>query len=155
MQGLTPAAPRADEPAEQVLFEGYPALVPGVGALLVAIITLGLALIVFYLRARGRHYRITTQRVVVEKGILSKKLDQIDLYRINDYVVERPFGQRLLGTGNLIIEALDKTTPELRIDGLKTDVVALYEALRKATEAEKRHRGVRLVDFESAAARGL
>jgi len=128
-------------------------MVPSVGALLIAIVTLGLALIVFYFRARGRHYRITTQRVVVERGVLSKKLDQIDLYRINDYVVERPFGQRLLGTGNLIIEALDKTTPELRIDGLATDVVALYEALRKATESEKRHRGVRLVDFESAAAR--
>ena len=153
MQGLSPQAPRAEEPSEQVLFDGYPAMVPSVGALLIAIVTLGLALIVFYFRARGRHYRITTQRVVVERGVLSKKLDQIDLYRINDYVVERPFGQRLLGTGNLIIEALDKTTPELRIDGLATDVVALYEALRKATESEKRHRGVRLVDFESAAAR--
>ena len=80
--------------------------------------------------------------------MFGKRLDQIDLYRIADYVVERPFAQRLLGTGNLVLEALDKTTPELRLEGLKTDVVALYEKLRVATEAEKRRRGVRLVDYE-------
>jgi uncharacterized membrane protein YdbT with pleckstrin-like domain len=133
---------------EQVLFEGNPALVPGIGALLISILTVGLALLVFLWRSKSRSYRITTQRIVVEQGIFSKKMDQIDLYRINDYVVERPFGQRLLGTGNLVLEALDKTTPELRLEGLKTDVVALYEQLRKATEAEKRRRGVRLIDYE-------
>ena len=141
-----------DKPAssagEQVLFEGHPALVASFGALLVAILTLGLALLVFLWRSKSQHYRITTQRIVVERGIFSKRLDQIDLYPINDYVVERPFLQRLLGTGNLLLEALDKTTPEVRLHGLKTDVVALYERLRVATEAEKRRRGVRLLDME-------
>ena len=48
------------------------------------------------------------------------------------------------------LEAMDKTTPELRISDVKTDVVALYEKLRFATEQEKRRRGVRVVDAESA-----
>jgi uncharacterized membrane protein YdbT with pleckstrin-like domain len=142
--------PTLPKPAddEVVLFEGNPALVPSIGALLVSILTLGLALLVYYVRSKGRLYRVTSQRIVVEQGIFSKKMDQIDLYRISDYVVERPFGQRLLGTGNLVLEALDKTTPEVRLEGLKTDVIALYEKLRKATEAEKRRRGVRLIDYE-------
>jgi uncharacterized membrane protein YdbT with pleckstrin-like domain len=144
---LTPGPARADAP-EEVLFDGHPAMVPSLGALLIVILTLGLALVVYWWRAKGRHYRLTSQRVVIEHGIFSKKLDQIDLYRINDYVVERPFLQRLMGTGNLVLEALDKTTPEVRLEGLKTDVVALYERLRKATEAEKRNRGVRLIDYE-------
>jgi len=141
-----------DKPAsragEEVLFEGHPALVSSLGALVLSILTLGLGLLVLLWRSRSQHYRITTQRVVVERGIFSKRLDQIDLYRINDYVVERPFFQRLLGTGNIVLEALDKTTPELELHGLKTDVVALYEKLRQATEAEKRQRGVRLVDLQ-------
>jgi uncharacterized membrane protein YdbT with pleckstrin-like domain len=142
--------PTLPKPAddEVVLFEGNPALVPSIGALLVSILTVGLALLVYYVRSKGRLYRVTSQRIVVEQGIFSKKMDQIDLYRISDYVVERPFGQRLLGTGNLVLEALDKTTPEVRLEGLQTDVVALYEKLRKATEAEKRRRGVRLIDYE-------
>ena len=53
-----------------------------------------------------------------------------------------------MGTGNLVLETMDKTTPELRIEGIKTDVTALYERLRFATEAEKRRRGVRLLDVE-------
>ena len=80
--------------------------------------------------------------------LFSKRMDQIDLYRVVDYVVERPFGQRLMGTGNLVLRTSDKTTPEVRLVGLKTDVVALYERLREATEAEKQHRAVRVLDIE-------
>ncbi|MBK6697735.1 MAG: PH domain-containing protein [Myxococcales bacterium] len=133
---------------EQVLFEGHPATLPSLGAWLVAIVTLGIGALVYWLRARGVRYRITTQRVIVERGILSKRMDQIDLYRINDYVVDRPLMQRIVGTGNLTLEAMDKTSRELTLRGLPTDVVALYEALRKATEDEKRRRGVRVVDYE-------
>ena len=113
-----------------------------------AVLTLGLGMIYFALRRLGIHYRITNQRVVIERGLLSKRMDQIDIYRINDYVVERPFGQRLLGTGNLVLSAMDRSSPDIRLAHLKTDVLALYEQLRKATEREKRRRGVRVLDTE-------
>lgn len=135
---------------EELLFAGHPAAVPGLGALLLAILTLGISALVGWIRARGTHYRITSQRIVIERGVFSKRMEQVDLYRVVDYVVDRPFGQRMMGTGNLVLEAMDKTTPELRIDSVKTDVVALYEKLRYATEQEKRRRGVRVVDAESA-----
>jgi uncharacterized membrane protein YdbT with pleckstrin-like domain len=145
MTGKTPSPPEAA--SEDVLFEGSPALVPGLGMLLVCIVTLGLALPFLWLRAKAKHYKITTQRIVIEVGLFSKKMEQVDLYRITDYVVERPFGQRIMGTGNLILEAIDSTSPVVRLDGLKTDVVALYEKLRAATEASKQRRGVRVVDY--------
>ena len=75
-------------------------------------------------------------------------MEQVDLYRVVDYVVDRPFGQRLLGTGNLVLQSLDKSSPSIRIDGVKTDVVALYERLRFATEQEKRRRNMRPVEFD-------
>ena len=49
--------------------------------------------------SRGRHYRVTTKRVVVETGILYKRLEQVDLYRVSDYTVLRPLAQRIMGTG--------------------------------------------------------
>ncbi len=134
---------------EEVLFEGRPALVPSVGTVLLAVLTLGFWLLVRWYRTVGHNYRITTRRIVVETGVLSKKLEQIDLYRIADYTVERPFGQRLLGTGNILLKTFDKTTPQLDIRDIKTDVVALYERVRAATEAEKTRRGVRMVDYET------
>lgn len=134
---------------EEVLFVGHPSVVPNLGALVLTVLTLGIYAIFAFARSRGTSYRITTQRIVVERGVFSKRMDQIDLYRVVDYVVERPFGQRMLGTGNIVLEAMDKTTPELRIDDVRTDVMALYERLRYSTEAEKRRRGVRLMDVES------
>lgn len=138
----------ASAPEERTLFEGTPAVLPSVGAWALSILTLGIAALVYWLRARSVRYRITTQRVIVERGLFSKRMDQIDLYRINDYSVERPFFQRMVGTGNLTLETMDKTSRELAITGLHTDVMALYESLRKATEDEKRRRGVRLVDYD-------
>ncbi|MBX3126580.1 MAG: PH domain-containing protein [Polyangiaceae bacterium] len=143
------AAAEADHvAAEEVLFEGHPAVIPGLGSLLVVVLSLGLALIYYYLRSRSRHLRITTERIVVDHGLFSKRMEQIDLYRITDYVVERPFSQRLLGTGNIQLRAMDSTTPSLGLDALPTDVRALYERLRAATEIEKRRRGVRVVDYD-------
>ena len=139
----------ASHDGEEVLFEGRPALVPSVGTALLAVLTLGCWLLVRWYRTVGQNYRITTRRIVVESGVLSKKLEQIDLYRIADYTVDRPFGQRLLGTGNLLLKTFDKTTPQLDVRDIKTDVVALYERVRAATEAEKTRRGVRMVDYET------
>lgn len=132
--------------AETTLFEGNPALVPNAWALLVSVLTVGLALLYFLIRSKQVHYKITTQRVIIEKGLFSKRMDQIDTYRINDYVVERPFGQRMLGTGNIVLTSIDRSTPEVRIEDIKTDVLALYESLRKATEDQKLRRGVRTLD---------
>jgi uncharacterized membrane protein YdbT with pleckstrin-like domain len=133
---------------EETLFEGRAALVPSFGTLALAVVTLGLWLLYRYFQTLGRSYRITTRRIVVETGVLSKKLEQIDLYRVADYTVERPFGQRIMGTGNLLLKTFDKTTPELNVVDIKADVVALYERVRAATEADKLRRGVRLVDYE-------
>jgi uncharacterized membrane protein YdbT with pleckstrin-like domain len=135
---------------EELLFSGRPAALPGIGSLILAILTVGLYAVWAWARARGVHYKITSQRIVIERGLFSKHMEQLDLYRIVDYVVDRPFGQRIMGTGNIVLETMDKTTPELRLDAIKTDVMALYERLRFATEAEKKKRGVRLFDVEKA-----
>src|SRR5688572_7533107 len=143
------SATEALTPQEEVLFEGRPALIPSVGVLLLVIVTLGLWLLPRWWRSLAIHYRITSRRIVVETGVLSKRMEQIDLYRVNDYTVDRPFLQRLLGTGNLHLKTFDKTTPEVRISEIKTDVVTLYERLRQATEKDRAARGVRMVDYET------
>lgn len=138
--------PNEDE--ERLLFEGRQAIWIGIGDVLISILTLGLAALYFWFRSLGAHYKVTTRRVMVDRGLFSKRLEQVDNYRIKDYVVERPFGQRLLGTGNLLLHTMDQTSPSVRLVGLKTDVVALYEQLRTAAELERSRRNVRLLDNE-------
>jgi uncharacterized membrane protein YdbT with pleckstrin-like domain len=147
-QDAAKTAPAHGSEGEQVLYEGRPALVPSVVALLLSIVTLGTYLIFRYLKVRGTSYRITSRRLVVETGVLSKTLEQVDLYRVTDYSVERPFSQRLMGTGNLILQTVDRTTSQVQVRDIKTDVVALYEQVRSATEADRARRGVKMVDYE-------
>jgi uncharacterized membrane protein YdbT with pleckstrin-like domain len=135
-------------PPEETLYEGRPAVVPGLGALMLAILTLGLGYLYLWMRTRAVSYKVTTRRVLVERGMLSKRLEQIDAFRIKDFVVDRPFSQRLLGTGNLLLLTADSTTPAVELRGLHTDVVALYEKLRAAADADRARRSVRVVDNE-------
>jgi uncharacterized membrane protein YdbT with pleckstrin-like domain len=134
--------------AEETLFVGHPALLPSLKSLGLTIITAGLALIYFYLRKSGTSYKITSQRIVIDSGVFSKSLEQVDLYRVNDFQVERPFIQRIMGTGNLKLLTTDKTNPEVLLWGIHTDVVELYERVRVAVAAAKQAAGVRVVDNE-------
>jgi membrane protein YdbS with pleckstrin-like domain len=137
------------ETDEQILFEGYGALLPSLGSCLLAVLTLGLWLLPAWWKSRSRRYRLTTRRVVVETGVLGKRLEQVDLYRVNDYTVLRPFGQRVVGTGTLVLRTLDRTSPIVTIEGIRADVVGLYERIRAATELEKSRRGgIRVMEVE-------
>jgi uncharacterized membrane protein YdbT with pleckstrin-like domain len=143
MPSPNPPKPTEDE---TVLFEGRPALLPRASSYVWTALTLGLFALYRWWVTAGLHYKVTTRRIVVETGVLSKKLEQVDLYRIADYSVERPFGQRLVGTGNILLETLDKSDSHLALRDIQTDVVALYEAVRKATEIDRQARGVRIFE---------
>jgi membrane protein YdbS with pleckstrin-like domain len=137
------------ETDEQILFEGYGALLPSIGSWLLACVTFGLWLVPAWWKSRSRRYRLTTRRVVVETGVLGKRLEQVDLYRVSDYTVLRSLGQRLLGTGTLVLRTLDRTSPVVTIEGIRADVVGLYERIRAATELEKSRRGgIRVTEVE-------
>lgn len=141
-----PAAAALPAPEESVLFEGSPAAVGTVLEVLLVVVTLGLALLWLVPRARATKYKVTTQRVVVETGLLDKAIEQVDLFRAVDFAVELPLVQRLVGTGTLRIEAQDRTAKEIRLDRIRTDVRGLYERVRRAAEAERTRRGVRSLD---------
>ena len=70
---------------EQTLFEGHPAVIGSATTLLLVVLTLGLWLLVAYLQSIAKTFRITTKRIVVETGILGKRLEQIDLYRVSEH----------------------------------------------------------------------
>jgi hypothetical protein len=131
---------------ERTLFEGSPAAIGSAWELVLSILTLGLAAIYFVIRARGTLYKVTTSRIVVETGIANKKIEQVDLYRVVDFAVLLPLEQRLVGTGTLVLETEDRTTREVRLERIRTDVRKLYEDLRVARDAERARRGVTTMD---------
>lgn len=72
----------------------------------------GIAVILFFafsflpwLRWRTTHFVLTTQRIILRSGILSRSGRTIPLARINDVTFRHHVVERLLGCGTLVIES--------------------------------------------------
>lgn len=78
---------------------------------------------------RSTVYTITNQRVMIEKGLLSKSLSEIDLRYIDDTQFYQGFFDRMLGVGNVTIISSDKTTPVYVLEGVR-DPRNLREVIR-------------------------
>ena len=66
---------------ERELFVGRPAPITSVGQWVLVVITLGIAYLVYWIRSLSLHYRITTQRIQIEHGLLSTIKDNVELFR--------------------------------------------------------------------------
>jgi membrane protein YdbS with pleckstrin-like domain len=68
---------------------------------------------------RGHRYRVTNQRIVVESGVLSKRLDEIDMRLVEDIEFQQTFLERLLGIGQLAVLSADKKMKSFRLLGVE------------------------------------
>ena len=96
-------------------------------ALLVVITAIRFFSALFLLRSTL--YTITNQRVMIERGLLSKALSEIDLRYIDDTQFFQGIVDRLLGIGNVTIISSDKSTPTYVLHGVK-DPRAIRELIR-------------------------
>lgn len=95
-----------------------------------------------WLGTRLHRYEVTTERIRVTTGLLSRRTTELELYRVRDYTVVEPLWLRLVGRGNLIIETADRTNPQLVIHAVP-GVNALKDQIRTHTERLRQLRGVR------------
>jgi uncharacterized membrane protein YdbT with pleckstrin-like domain len=80
-------------------------------------------------RIRTTLYTITTQRVIIETGLTSKSVEDIDLRYVDDTQFRQGFIQRLLGIGNVTIVSSDKLAPTYILRGVP-DPRRLRELIR-------------------------
>jgi uncharacterized membrane protein YdbT with pleckstrin-like domain len=96
---------------------------------------------------RATSYELTSQRLKIRHGILNRRLDEIELYRVKDYVMEQPLLLRMLGLGNITLITSDATTPTLRIPAIP-NVEDVREKLRTAVQRERDRKRVRELDVD-------
>lgn len=77
-----------------------------------------IAFLIAMLRLQSTHYTVTTQRILIEQGMLSKSVNEIDLRSLDDTQFFQPFTERLLGIGNVTLVASDKTLPVTVLHGI-------------------------------------
>ena len=108
-----------------------------------------------YIKTRFTIYQLFPQTIVLKTGILSQKIDNIELYRVRDYSIEKPFLLRIFGLGNIILITSDKSKGNVAFKGQKNiilnaiqDPENVYNQLRTLVESSRKRTDTREVDFQ-------
>lgn len=93
-------------------------------------------------------YFLEEEKLVIDKGFLSRTEDEIRLYRITDLTLKRSLWERMCGLGTIHCCSGDKTSPEFDILHIKKSK-EVKDMLSNMVERERmeRHIGIReLID---------
>jgi len=152
---------------ENTVWQGSSSEVVNLGSyllcLLVAGILVGLAVAVNALFAAGllvplafaawknfanhcRAYEVTNQRVKVRTGILTRRTEELELYRVEDTSLVEPLLYRLFSTGNIILATNDKSTPNLTLEAIR-NAGPLREQIRANVETCRDRKRVRVAEL--------
>jgi uncharacterized membrane protein YdbT with pleckstrin-like domain len=111
-----------------------------------------LSIFCVWLRNICTKFIITNQRVKLETGIIFRRIDEVELYRIKDVKVDYSLLNQVFNIGTITLRSSDPTTRDhALIIPYVLDARKVRETLRNAIEQSRRRRGVREVDIEPMA----
>ncbi len=67
---------------------------------------------------KSHHYTITNQRLVLETGVFSKRIDEIDMRTVDDLECRQSVMERLLGIGRVIVVSADRSAARVALIGV-------------------------------------
>ena len=107
---------------------------------LAAFLACGAILLRYYLRSRSVHYTITTQRIKLDRGVLSKVQESLELFRVDHFEIREPLGSRMLGHASLHLFSSDAELENFYIYAIP-NLPALADQLRECQLRERTRRG--------------
>lgn len=99
-----------------------------------------------WLTLRSSRVVLTTQRLRIESGVLSKKFEEVELYRVRDSSLAQTFWQRVAGIGDVVLETTDASTPHVRLRHMRR-AFELRELIRAQVERVRRVQRVREIEM--------
>ena len=139
--------------SEKVIWEGTPSQKLNFFSYLfwlLPILWMGLGLLVSlwkYLQIKTWKIKITNQRIIEEKGIFSKTINELELFRVKDIILKKSFWDRILGISQIYLRTSDKSNHHYILYGI-IDGDQLRENLRNIVEKRREEKGVVERDFE-------
>jgi len=107
-------------PAAALAVMAFTSASPGLKrVVLIAGLALGVILfLVVVVKRYSLMYRLTTQRLFVYRGLISRRVEELELFRVRDIDVIQNFWERILGYGRMTVFSTDATTPKFVVTGL-------------------------------------
>ena len=100
-----------------------------------------------WLTRLGVQYRLYQDSLEIQTGLVSRNVDNLQLFRVRDLGLRQSLIGRLLGVGDLTVTSTDQSTPHLVIRGVAAPR-ALYDALRGGVAGSQATRRTMIVEEE-------
>jgi len=108
----------------------------------VAVIGLSVAILLFRLAAlKSICYEVTNDRIEHSRGIFSRKIDNIDMFRVVDLSLHRSLFDCMVGVGTVTLITTDKTDPKFRFRKVRY-AKDLYNVIKQASLSADDRRSV-------------
>lgn len=93
------------------------------------------------LKRRSMKFRVMTTAIESERGLIARRIDVVQLWRVRDVIYRQSIVDRILGIAHIEVIASDTTTPDLRIVGMPASR-ELFEQLRDSIEIQRQAKNV-------------
>lgn len=158
-----PPVPAAPSPApieassfnrkEEVVWKGTPSQWTNFSSFVLCALFSWLIIPIFvaiwrFLEVMTTNYELTNQRLKISHGVLSRSVEDIELYRIKDSSISQSFVQRLVGLYDVQIITSDAKDKNARLCSIRNGN-SIKEKIRDLSENERRIKRVREVDMAS------
>lgn len=90
-------------------------------------------------------YILYSDRLMVERGFLNFRLEELRLYRIRDITLHQNIFQRMFGVGSIQLSTIDASNTQLFLHDIKNPQPVM-RMLSQITESERQRNGVRFVE---------
>lgn len=111
--------------------------------LLVSLIILLLELYKYFLVLSSTYY-LTDQQLIIEKGVFTRRVNYLELYRIKDILVNQSFWMKTIGLMNITLLSFDSSESLLILKGIK--ISALPQSIRNHVQECRQRNKVLTVD---------
>ncbi|ENO7355071.1 PH domain-containing protein [Klebsiella pneumoniae] len=101
-----------------------------------------------YLVVHCIRYEITTERIRFYRGVLNRKMDETELYRVRDYSIRRPLYLLIFRLAILHVDTQDIRQRTINMVGIR-NAENVLSVLREQVEASRTRKGVRDIDIGS------
>ena len=104
-------------------------------------------LIYAWLVRLNAEYRLFQDSLEVESGIISRRIENIQLFRVRDLALAQSMLNRIAGVGDITVTSPDQSAPRYRLRGVE-DPRKVYDQLRELVSKSQATRQTMIVEEE-------
>jgi len=97
-----------------------------------------------YLLVLSSSYYLTDQQLIIERGVFTRRVNYLELYRIKDIVVNQSFWMKTIGLMNITLLSFDSSESLLILKGIK--ISELPQSIRNHVQECRKKNKVLTVD---------